>query len=223
MVAIRQMIREGITPPVLVFVQSKQRAVQLFHQLVYDGLRVDVIHAERSQAQRDAVVDQFRLGKVWVLIATELIARGLDFKGVELVINFDFPQSTVSYIHRIGRTGRAGRPGKAVTFFTEADVEQLRAIANVLKASGCQVADWMLRIKPQRKDERRRLSTAPRSRKDILKLPKAQGGSGHRGDDAQPKCKRPRGQQAEGGPTEAARGGGKSKPLSKARQKGGGE
>ena len=54
-------------------------------------------------------------------------------------------------------------------------------------------------------------------------IPKAQGGSGHRGDDAQPKCKRPRGQQAEGGPTEAARGGGKSKPLSKARQKGGGE
>ena len=63
----------------------------------------------------------------------------MDFKGVSL--NYDFPQTTTSYIHRIGRTGRAGRAGQAVTFFTEADVEQLRSIANVMKASGCRVAD----------------------------------------------------------------------------------
>ena len=87
-------------------------APQLFRELVYDGLNVDVLHAERTQAQRDATVAKFRAGKVWVLIATELVARGMDFKGVSLVINYDFPQSTTSYIHRIGRTGRAGRAGK---------------------------------------------------------------------------------------------------------------
>ena len=100
---------------------------------MYENLKVDVLHAERTPAQREATVSKFRAGKVWVLIATELVARGMDFKGVSLVINYDFPQSTTSYIHRIGRTGRAGRNGKAVTFFTEQDAEQLRTIANVMK------------------------------------------------------------------------------------------
>ena len=130
--------------------------MQLFHALEYDGLRADVLHAERTAAQHEATVSKIRTGQVWVLIATELVARGMDFKGVSLVINYDFPQTTTSYIHRIGRTGRAGRAGQAVTFFTEAEVEQLRSIANVMKASGCPVADWMLKLKPMAKDERRR-------------------------------------------------------------------
>jgi ATP-dependent RNA helicase DDX52/ROK1 len=173
LVALRQMVREGLRPPVLIFVQSVERAMQLFHALVYDGLRVDVLHAERTAAQREATVSKFRAGQVWVLIATELVARGMDFKGVSLVINYDFPQTTTSYIHRIGRTGRAGRAGKAVTFFTEADVEQLRSIANVMKASGCPVADWMLKLKPMAKDERRRRAVAPIARKPIAKRPRA--------------------------------------------------
>jgi len=133
------------------------------------------------QAQRDAIVDQFRLGKVWVLIATELLARGMDFKGVKLVVNFDFPQTTVSYIHRIGRTGRAGMTGKAVTFFTEEDVEQLRSIANVMKASGCAVPDWMLRLQPMQKQKRKQLAEKPRARKAIFKKPKREEGAGGRG------------------------------------------
>lgn len=68
----------------------------------------------------------FREGHIWVLICTELMARGLDFKGVNLVINYDFPPSAISYIHRIGRAGRAGRKGKAVTFFTKEDTVNLR-------------------------------------------------------------------------------------------------
>jgi len=126
-------------------------------------------------------VTKFRAGKVWVLIATELVARGMDFKGVSLVINYDFPQSTTSYIHRIGRTGRAGRSGRALTFFTEADADQLRAIANVMKASGCEVPDWMLRIKTLRKDERRRRAIAPISRKAIFKRKRETSSPGHEG------------------------------------------
>ena len=112
--------------------------------MVYDGINVDVIHAERSQLQRDNVVKSFRSGQIWVLICTELMGRGIDFKGVNLVVNYDFPPSAISYIHRIGtfnyvnchfiilnfvisgRTGRAGRPGKAITFFTESDSVYLR-------------------------------------------------------------------------------------------------
>jgi len=122
----RQMIQSGLKPPVLIFVQSVERAKELFHELVYDGINVDVIHSERTKAQRDNIVNNFRIGKIWVLITTELMARGMDFKGVKLVINYDFPQSVQSYIHRIGRTGRAGRDGEAVTFFSRDDVTYLK-------------------------------------------------------------------------------------------------
>lgn len=118
----------------LVFVQSIERARELFHELVYEGINVDVIHAERTQQQvqtdaecaasflchrsatwhlsscsvdflfqRDNVVNSFRAGKIWVLICTALLARGIDFKGVNLVLNYDFPTSAVEYIHRIGQ------------------------------------------------------------------------------------------------------------------------
>lgn len=78
------------------------------------------------------------------------MARGVDFKAVNCVINYDFPQSAVSYIHRIGRTGRAGRSGEAITLFTEDDSVYLRSIANVMKLSGCEVSDWMLKLKKTR-------------------------------------------------------------------------
>ncbi|CAG8776108.1 7470_t:CDS:10, partial [Gigaspora margarita] len=145
--AIRQMIQEGgLKPPVLIFVQSIERAKELFHELIYDGINVDVIHAERTKAQRDSIVLNFRQGKIWVLIATELMARGIDFKGVNLVINYDFPQSIQSYIHRIGRTGRA---------------------VNVMKDSGCEVPNWMLELKNPSKESKQQLRKKPIKRKTI--------------------------------------------------------
>ena len=90
---------------------------------------------------------EFRLGRIWVLICTDLMSRGVDFKTVNVVVNYDFPQSVVSYIHRVGRTGRAGRKGKAITFFTDDDVDYLRNIANLMKKSGVEVAEWMLNLK----------------------------------------------------------------------------
>lgn len=70
-----------------------------------------MIHADRKKAERDEIMKDFRLGKIWVLICTDLMSRGVDFKTVNVVVNYDFPQSVVSYIHRVGRTGRAGRKG----------------------------------------------------------------------------------------------------------------
>ena len=137
LVAIRQLIQQGINPPVLVFVQSIERAKELFRELIYDGLNVDVIHSERTQAQRDNIVDNFRIGKIWVLISTELMSRGIDFKGVSMVINYDFPQSAASYIHRIGRTGRAGRKGKAITYFTKEDAPFVKTYFVLMKSCKC--------------------------------------------------------------------------------------
>ena len=146
LLALRQLINEGVKPPIIVFVQSKDRAKQLVKELSGDGLRLGIIHAAMSDAKRLAQVDRFRAGDTWVLVATDLMARGMDFVGVSTVVNYDFPGSPHSYIHRIGRSGRAGRPGAAVTLFTEEDADRgdLRAIANVMKNSGCEVPDWML-------------------------------------------------------------------------------
>ncbi|KAI8505214.1 DEAD (Asp-Glu-Ala-Asp) box polypeptide 52 [Branchiostoma belcheri] len=172
LLAMRELVRKGLTPPVLIFVQSKERAKELFHELIYDGINVDVIHADRTQTQRDNTVKCFRTGKIWVLICTELMGRGIDFKGVNLVINYDFPTSAVSYIHRIGRTGRAGRPGKALTFFTEDDLVHLRGIANVMREAGCEVPEYMLELKKAKRKERRFLEKRAPKRKSISTTPK---------------------------------------------------
>ena len=148
LLAIRQLIQRGeLKPPVLLFLQNKERAKELFRELVYEGINIDVIHGDRSQQQREDVIRKFRLGETWVLICTDLMARGIDFKGVKMVINYDLPQSGVAYIHRIGRTGRAGRQGEAITLFTEKDIPNMRSIANVMKLSGCKVPDWLLAVK----------------------------------------------------------------------------
>jgi ATP-dependent RNA helicase DDX52/ROK1 len=150
LLAMRQLIQEGLKPPVLVFMQSIDRAKDLFKELIYDGINVDVMHAGRSAHQREDIMRRFRIGDIWVLICTDLMARGIDFQGVQMVVNYDLPVSAVNYIHRIGRTGRAGRTGEAVTFFTEEDMPRIRPIANVIKLSGCEVPDWMLQIKAVR-------------------------------------------------------------------------
>ncbi|EDV97840.1 probable ATP-dependent RNA helicase DDX52 isoform X2 [Drosophila grimshawi] len=167
LLAVREMVRNGLQPPVLVFVQSKERAKQLFEELLYDGINVDVIHAERTQHQRDNCVRAFREGHIWVLICTELMGRGIDFKGVNLVINYDFPPTTISYIHRIGRTGRAGRPGRAITFFTQDDTANLRSVAQIIRNSGGKVPEYMLQMKKVRKSEAKVRAKKPLEREDI--------------------------------------------------------
>ncbi|KAG7515253.1 putative ATP-dependent RNA helicase DDX52 [Solea senegalensis] len=172
LVAMRDIIKKGFLPPMLVFVQSKERARELFHELVYEGINVEVIHADRTQQQRDNVVSSFRSGKIWVLICTALLARGIDFKGVNIVLNYDFPTSAVEYIHRIGRTGRAGHQGKAVTFFTENDKPLLRSIANVIKQAGCPVPDYMVGFKKTHSKEKHRLEKKPPKRNTICTTPR---------------------------------------------------
>jgi ATP-dependent RNA helicase DDX52/ROK1 len=154
LLAIRQLVQRGqLKPPTIVFVQSQERAQALFGELLYDGIHVDVIHAGRSRTARDNAVAKFRRGDTWVLICTDLVARGVDFRAVNMVINYDLPSSGITYVHRIGRTGRAGRKGKAITLFTEADFDNLRTIANVMKQSGCVVPEWMLTLKKKNKSK----------------------------------------------------------------------
>lgn len=114
-------------PLVLIFTSTQTRATSLAEELVLNGIsNVDCLHAGLTQKEREDALSRMRKGESWIMITTEIMARGMDFKGVREVINYDFPTSVQSYVHRIGRTGRAGREGKAVTFFTDDDAPYLK-------------------------------------------------------------------------------------------------
>ncbi|XP_021770585.1 DEAD-box ATP-dependent RNA helicase 57-like [Chenopodium quinoa] len=153
--ALRQIFAESLNPPVLIFVHSMERAKELCRELVCTDIKVDAIHSDLQEAQRENAVDNFRAGKTWVLIATDVVARGMDFKGLNCVINYDFPESAAAYIHRIGRAGRAGREGEAITFYTEVDVPYLRNLANIMLESGSEVPSWIM-SKPKAKWKKHR-------------------------------------------------------------------
>lgn len=151
----------------LIFVQSKQRAKELYHELIFDGLNVNVIHGDKKKEERDEIIKQFRIGDIWILICTDLMSRGIDFKTVNSVINFDFPTSLVSYIHRVGRTGRAGREGTATTYFTDDDAPFVKTIANLMQKSGQEVPEWMLKLRGATNKDWKKIETKPVHRKTI--------------------------------------------------------
>ncbi|KAF3600582.1 hypothetical protein F2Q69_00038891 [Brassica cretica] len=169
LLALRQSFAQSLNPPLLIFVQSKERAKQLYDELKCEDIRVGVIHSDLPPGERENAVDSFRAGETWVLIATDVIARGMDFKGINCVINYDFPDSASAYIHRIGRSGRAGRSGEAITFYTEEDVPFLRNIANTMTSSGCEVPSWIMTLKKKKwkkhRPKRDAISTRPKDSK----------------------------------------------------------
>lgn len=139
LIALRDIIHQGVDVPALIFVETKEKAKYLANELLYDDLNIDFIHSERDQKERDTIVSMFREGKIWFLVCTDLMGRGIDFKGVNVVINYDCPRRVVSYIHRVGRTGRAGRDGKAITFVADGDRAVLPQIVNVMRKSGYEI------------------------------------------------------------------------------------
>ena len=100
---LRAYLSQPYNPPVLVFTSSQPRATSLAEELVLNGIpNVDCLHAGMTKKERDDAVSRMRSGESWVLISTEVMARGMDFRGVREVINYDFPRSVQSYVHRIG-------------------------------------------------------------------------------------------------------------------------
>ncbi len=121
---------------VLVFIDSKKHADLLFDELVHQYWNdLGVIHSNKSQNNRLATVEGFSEGHLRVLIATDVIARGLDLSSISHVINFDTPKYPENYMHRIGRTGRAERKGESILFFTESEKEGKKAIEDLMEMS----------------------------------------------------------------------------------------
>jgi ATP-dependent RNA helicase RhlE len=117
----------------LVFTRTKHGADKVAHQLNASGVQADAIHGNKSQSARERTLSQFRSGRLRVLVATDLAARGIDVEGISHVINYDLPQDPESYVHRIGRTGRAGASGIAITFCDAEEREGLRAIEKLIR------------------------------------------------------------------------------------------
>ena len=113
---------------VLVFCRTKLRVDGVCATLKKAGIKVDVMHADRPQKARERALEKFRSGKVQVLVATDVMSRGIDVSGIDAVVNFDVPMDPEDYVHRIGRTGRAGATGQAYTFMAPDEVTPLREI-----------------------------------------------------------------------------------------------
>ena len=120
------------TERVIVFCRTKHRVDACCRRLRRAGISCEPIHGDRKQNQRERALESFRAGKTDVLVATDVLARGIDVSEVRYVVNFDVPVDPEDYIHRIGRTGRAGEAGWALTFVTENDVDDLLSIERLM-------------------------------------------------------------------------------------------
>jgi ATP-dependent RNA helicase RhlE len=117
---------------VLVFTRTRRGSERLSHILKARNHKVNRIHADRTQPQREAALREFRDGRARVLVATDIAARGLDVDAVSHVINYDVPAAPEDYVHRVGRTGRAGKSGKAITIVTPVDELSMKAIERLI-------------------------------------------------------------------------------------------
>jgi ATP-dependent RNA helicase RhlE len=117
----------------LVFSKTKHGANKLTRDLAKTGVRAAAIHGNKSQAQRTKALEDFKRGKVEILVATDIASRGIDISELPMVINFDLPHVPEDYVHRIGRTGRAGTTGNAISLVCADEAKQLRDIERVIK------------------------------------------------------------------------------------------
>ncbi len=136
-----ELLAKGIVKDAIVFTRTKHRADRVAHYLERYAVPVARIHGNRSQAQRTAALDGFKAGAFKVLVATDIVARGIDAEALGHVINFDVPDDPDSYIHRVGRTGRAEMTGSAFTFVAPEEAAELAAIE---RAVGGQLPRVML-------------------------------------------------------------------------------
>jgi ATP-dependent RNA helicase RhlE len=128
-----KLLNDSTLDTVLVFSRTKHGADKIARRLGSCGIATATLHSNRSQSQRTQALAAFRAGRVRVLVATDIAARGIDVEGISHVINFDFPIHPEDYVHRIGRTGRAEAVGDAISFVTPEDEEYVRPLEKMIR------------------------------------------------------------------------------------------
>ncbi|KAM0074259.1 ATP-dependent RNA helicase dbp2 [Fusarium odoratissimum] len=132
-------VMENKENKILIFVGTKRIADEITRFLRQDGWPALSIHGDKQQNERDWVLDQFKTGKSPIMVATDVASRGIDVRNITHVLNYDYPNNSEDYIHRIGRTGRAGAKGTAITLFTTDNQKQARDLVNVLQEAKQQI------------------------------------------------------------------------------------
>lgn len=130
---IQSIFSEQSLSRVIVFSSSKQKVKEIYQTFRRMGLKVAAMHSDLEQAQREEVMRNFKNGHIHVLVATDIVARGIDIEDIQMVINYDVPHDAEDYVHRIGRTARAGGEGIAVTFVAEKEQYKFGAIEKLIE------------------------------------------------------------------------------------------
>ncbi|XP_954912.1 DEAD-box (RNA) helicase, putative [Theileria annulata] len=148
LVILKQLINDGkLLPPILVFLQSVNRVNDLYNELSQLNLNVQKFTKQLTLKQRQNIIQKFRIGQIWILLCTDILCRGINFKGVHSIVNYDLPLTPQVYINRVGRAGRGTRRGKSVTFFTINDFKILNHIVQIMKLSKSNVPNYLLTLK----------------------------------------------------------------------------
>lgn len=127
-----ELLKSKAMDSVLVFTRTKHGADRVVKHLEREGIKAGAMHADKTQGQRTQALEDFKSGKVRVLVATDIAQRGLDISGITHVINYDVPQQAEDYVHRIGRTGRAASTGDAYTFMCADEIAMVRTVERVI-------------------------------------------------------------------------------------------
>jgi ATP-dependent RNA helicase DDX3X len=130
----------------LIFAETKRDTDALARELFSQGFRATGIHGDRCQKEREAALRAFKTGKIQVLVATDVAARGLDIDDVAHVINYDLPAGIDSYVHRIGRTGRCGNVGRATAYFNNANKNIAKPVVKLMTEAKQEVPPWLTRL-----------------------------------------------------------------------------
>ena len=130
---IRSLFAEQTPERVIIFASSKLKVKEVAKALKLMKLNVGEMHSDLEQAQREEVMHEFKAGRVNILVATDIVARGIDIDDIRLVINYDVPHDSEDYVHRIGRTARANNDGVALTFVNEKEQGRFKQIENFLE------------------------------------------------------------------------------------------
>ncbi|XP_050982743.1 probable ATP-dependent RNA helicase DDX43 isoform X1 [Labeo rohita] len=167
---------------VLIFVGKKVKADDLSSDLCLQGIAVQSLHGDREQCDREEALQDFKDGRVRILVATDLASRGLDVHDITHVFNYDFPRNVEEYVHRVGRTGRAGRSGASVTLVTREDWKIASELITILERSGQDVPEELILMAERyEKHQREKAMYAPRGGRGRARGGRDGGGGGWRG------------------------------------------
>ena len=153
LIGIKNLIHSNVEYPMLIFVEGINKLRNIYEKIKYEIPKISYIHSKMTKIEREEQINNFREGNLWILMCSDLLSRGIDFKNVKTVVNFDCPYRPVNYIHRIGRTGRAGKNGNAYTFIVDNDVKLLKGISGMINdmiknnENNVKCPKWLINLK----------------------------------------------------------------------------